>query len=693
MKWPLFIIISILTLIKVSAQQTSSVDFTHLQALVRPFPSEKMVSGELLYSFDVLQPIDSIKLDARKMDFQEVLLNGREVNFSNDDKALWLTGNFSKSKDNQLSIRYTAHPKQAMYFINYGKDGNDLQVWTQGQGKNTSHWLPSFDDTSEKVEFDLSIDYKTGKEVIANGVLKNVKKLNDSVVRWEYDMKNPMSSYLIALAAGDFGKKDTVSKSGIPMSFYFPPKQEDRLESTYRYSTQIMDFFEKELGVNFPWQNYKQVPVRDFLYSGMENTGTTIFSDILMVDSTGFNDRNYVNVNAHELAHQWFGDYVTAASGEHHWLQEGFATYYALLAEKEIFGEDYFYWKLFQTAEQLKELSDSGKGEAVMSTGASSITYYQKGAWALHILKERVGKAAFDLAVKNYLHQNAFGNVTTEDFISEVEKSSGKDLTDFVNDWLRQAAFQGSEALESLKKSEFVRNYLEVAALKQMPLENKKEQLKNALRFPVDDYVGQEVVHQLALEEPSAVLSLYRKAFETNNLYVRQAIALSLEEIPVQIKSSYETLLNDESYVTQEAALYHLWRSFPKDQRRYLSKMANSEGFLDKNIRTLWLALNIATPQVELAQKRRFLKELKDYTAENERFQVRQNAFQMLFQLNALDEDVLKNLLQARHHHNYRFREFAKEMLETLLETGALSAEGRLLLEKELSLQQEKISE
>ena len=693
MRWPFFFIVAFLVLPKVSAQETPAVDFTHLNALLQPFPKEKKLTGELLYSFDVLKQTDSIKLDARKMEFQEVLLNGREVNFSNDDKALWLTGNFSKSKDNQLSIRYTAHPKQAMYFINYGKDGNDLQVWTQGQGKNTSHWLPSFDDTSEKVEFDLSIDYKTGKEVIANGVLKNVKKLNDSVIRWEYDMKNPMSSYLIALATGDFGKKDEVSKSGIPMSFYFPPKQEDRLETTYRYSTQIMDFFEKELGVNFPWQNYKQVPVRDFLYSGMENTGTTIFSDILMVDSTGFNDRNYVNVNAHELAHQWFGNYVTAASNEHHWLQEGFATYYALLAEKEVFGENYYYWKLFQTAEQLKELSDSGKGEAVMSTGASSITYYQKGAWALHILKEQVGKAAFDLAVKNYLQKNAFGNVTTEDFISEVEKTSGKDLKDFVNDWLRQAAFQGTEALESLKKFEFIKNYLEVAALKQMPLENKKEALKNALRFPVNDYVGQEVVHQLALEDPSAVLDLYKKAFETNNLYVRQAIAVSLEEIPVQLKSSYESLLNDDSYVTQEAALYHLWRRFPEDRSRYLSKMANSEGFLDKNIRTLWLALNIATPEVELIQKKEFLEELKTYTSENERFQVRQNAFQMLFQLNAIHDEVLQNLMQARHHHNYRFREFAKDLLKAVYEAGSLTSEEKLLLEKELNLQQEKVSE
>ncbi|MGZ9677575.1 M1 family aminopeptidase [Flavobacterium sp. GNP001] len=112
----------------------------------------------------------------------------------------------------------------------------------------------------------------------------------------------------------------------------------------------MFDFLEKEIGVKYPWGIYKQAPVRDFLYAGMENTSATLFNTRYVVDSTGFEDRSYTNVNAHELAHQWFGNLVTAESGKHHWLQEGFATYYALLAEKEIYGEDHFYSKLYETA-------------------------------------------------------------------------------------------------------------------------------------------------------------------------------------------------------------------------------------------------------------------------------------------------------------------------------------------------------
>ena len=134
-------------------------------------------------------------------------------------------------------------------------------------------------------------------------------------------MQKPMSSYLLVLAIGKFDKKIEFSNSGIPLEMYYRPKDAVKFEPTYRYSKPIFDCLESEIGLKYPWEIYRQIPVRDFLYAGMENTSATLFSSHLIVDSIGFEDRNYTNVNAHELAHQWFGDLVTAESGTHHWLQ------------------------------------------------------------------------------------------------------------------------------------------------------------------------------------------------------------------------------------------------------------------------------------------------------------------------------------------------------------------------------------
>ncbi|WP_029034615.1 M1 family metallopeptidase [Salinimicrobium terrae] len=650
------------------SQQQTAVDFKHLEAEVAIDPSKKAVSGEILYEFDIFEQVDSIFIDAQKMDFSEVSLNGEPVNFGSNNSKFWITGNFSPAQDQQLQLKYSATPDQTMYFISKNPEGEgqqDYQVWTQGQGKYTSHWLPSFDDPTEKLEFDLSFIYPSGKTLVSNGELLSSQQVNDSLTRWNFDMKKPMSSYLVAVAAGDF-KEVTDLESGTPMIFYYPEGMKNRVEPTYRHSEFMMDFFERETGVTYPWQNYKQIPVRDFLYAGMENTGTTIFSDLFLVDSIGYNDQNYVNVNAHELAHQWFGNLVTAAAHEDHWLQEGFATYYALLAEKEIFGEDYYYRKLFKTAEELKQLSDSGKGEAVVSTNSSSLTYYQKGAWALHILNEKIGKEAFDRGVKNYLEKYKYSTVTTKDLITEMEAASGQDLSEFVRNWLKQSAFQGTEALESLKKSPFIQKYLELAAAKPLPVSEKRNLLLRSLSFPVNDYLGQEAVLQLSLEDPAEVTNLYKKAFSSGNLFTRQAIAFSLQDVPSQLKPEYESLLEDESYLTQEMALYNLWMSFPEDRQRYLDIMEGREGFIDKNLRTLWLALNLATAETEMTSKQQFFEELKGYTAPHNRFQVRQKAFGYLYQLNAFDEESVEHLRLAAKHPTYRFRKFAKELLKTL---------------------------
>jgi len=151
------------------AQQTQFVDFKTASGQLTLNAKEKSISGILDYGFTILKPIDTIKIDAKNMEFSKVQIDNKDVVFVNSGKQLQIIGNFQKG-DNHLTFEYTAKPKQALYFIDI--EGKEIQIWTQGQGRYTSNWFPSFDDVNEKVVFNLGITYDTAYQVVSNGILK-----------------------------------------------------------------------------------------------------------------------------------------------------------------------------------------------------------------------------------------------------------------------------------------------------------------------------------------------------------------------------------------------------------------------------------------------------------------------------------------------------------------------------------------
>lgn len=645
-----FSIFIIIFVSRIQAQQTDNVDFRHARAEISILPEQASVHGYVDYSFDVLQKADSIFLDARNMEIEWVRLNGRLVDFEYDSKVILLRQAFSPSKDNSFEIRFKTQPKQAMYFIGWENEAPN-QVWTQGQGKYTSHWLPSLDDMNDKIEFDLLINAPSEYEVISNGKLKRTQSQDEGMKAWYYDMRKPMSSYLLAIAIGEYHKKTAYSESGIPLEFYYYPQDSTKFEPTYRYSLELFDFLEREIGFAYPWQNYKQIPVHDFLYAGMENTGTTIFSDAYVIDSTGFHDKNYVNVNAHELAHQWFGNLVTEVSSEHHWLHEGFATYYALLAERHLFGNNYFYWKLFESAQQLSQQDLSGQSTALMDPTSNSLTFYQKGAWTLYMLRELVGDHAFRNAVKNYLEKYAFQNVTTEDFLNEVEMTSEQDLSAFADVWLKQKEFPFDRAMDALKhNSTFIQEYIMVDC------EVESSKCAGYLTSGISDEAKSKIIAQVPERVTSEVFKSSTK--------VRQAIARHLKVIPAELKKDFESLLNDPSYITIDNALFTLWNNFNEDRADYLNQTKDITGLPNKNVRILWLLLAIITPDYLPQQSEQFLKELVEYTSPHYNYEIRMTAFEYLEFMRACDATCLKNLEQAKAHHNWQLVKFAKTILE-----------------------------
>lgn len=638
-------------------QQTDYLDVTRIAAVIEPETSKRMVHGKLHLEFHIKQDTDSIYLDAHNMRINEEASNDIKITPTVD--KLWFTAAFKAGQDYVVDLHFHATPKQTLYFI-------QDQVWTQGQGKYTSHWLPSLDDTNDKIEFDLTVIAHGDYRVVANGSLQEVVSLESGNI-WKFDMDAPMPSYLVAIAMGDFGKQERQSTSGVPIELYLDKADSTLFEPTFRYTEQIMDFFEQEIGIDYPWGVYKQVAVKDFLYAGMENTTLTLFSDAFVVDSIGFNDRNYVNVNAHELAHHWFGNLVTASSGDHHWLHEGFATYYAYLAERELFGEEYFYHKLYDSAEQLRQLSEQGKGQSLLDPKASSLTFYEKGAWALHSLRQAMGADKFRTAIKSYLTTHAFGNAETSDFLSAVAAADPElDVEGWRKQWLEQTAFPIEEAYNLLVQSEDMKTLFGIQAYRNEPMAEKQEQLLAVIKNGTT-YQAEEAVIQLYGEPLELTLPLFQAGLEHEHWSVRQAVAGLVEQIPAALKPQFEAMLLDESYLTRELALFSLWSNFTQDRARYLNQTKDMVGFHNKNIRLMWLVLALYTDAYKPSAQPIYAGELAGYSSDLYGMEVRQTAFQYMMEMGFIKGPVLDNLLQACTHHQWRFRDFARSLLDEAL--------------------------
>lgn len=643
--------------------QLPKVDFKSVHANLEILPEQKAVKGAVTYNYVILKAVDTLKIDAQKMEFSNVKINGKVVKHINSGDKLLVIDKFKKG-DGTLTFEYFAQPKQTLYFI--ASDENKTnQIWTQGQGKYTSHWFPSFDDVNEKVIFNISTTFDSNFTVLSNGKLKNIEN-KDAKKTWHYEMSQPMSSYLLMLAIGKYAKFERKSVSGTPLEFYLETADSSKFEPTYRHSVAIFDYLEKEIGVAYPWGIYRQVPVHDFLYAGMENTTSTTFSQDFVVDNIGFNDRNYVNVNAHELAHQWFGDMVTAESGRDHWLQEGFATYYALLSEREVFGEDYFNWKLYEMAENLQQVSTTDTIE-MLNPKASSLTFYQKGAWALHIMRTEIGADNFRKAVKSYLEKYKFKNVNTEQFLAEINKVSNFDTDNFKRIWLQKSGFEVEQALQILNRNTFMSDYLALIAKADEPLKSKFDAFKNILNSDKYHPLKQEVIFQTQSSPFESKLELLTIAMNNEHFKVRQAVAKTLNPVPEQFRESYESLLDDDSYVTQEIALNMLWSTFKSRQPEYLDKMDGRIGLNDKNIRILWLTMSLVTPDYRNDLKQNYYDELLDYTTNKYESAVRINAMQTMLYINDKDTNLLKSIAKSLVHHKWQLTKFGRDKIRLLL--------------------------
>jgi aminopeptidase N len=424
------------------------IDLLHLALDVTPDFKARTVSGHATLRFKpIAKPFAELKLDGVDLTVSGVDSSEKLLGWQATANQVIVTfaDAIPADKEAKITLHYSAAPQKGLYFRTpeMGYPATDSHLWTQGEPLEARHWFPSFDAPNEKFTSEVTCRVPDGMVVISNGRKMSEEKDAASglvAVRWLQD--KPHANYLIALCAGYFKKVEDTYRD-IPMAFWTPASQVAQAASSFRDTKDIMGFFEKEIGVPYPWAKYDQVCVEDFGWGGMENTTITVLNDRTLFTEATENLRESTGLVAHELAHQWFGDFVTCKDWSHLWLNEGFATYYDALYDGHKHGHDMFLYSMVQNAKGiLSQVNDTNpivRRDFNNPEEQFGFHAYPKGSWILHMLRSQLGDDLYRRCVKTYLERHQFGNVVTEDLNKVIEELSGRSFDQFFNQYVYHA--------------------------------------------------------------------------------------------------------------------------------------------------------------------------------------------------------------------------------------------------------------
>jgi aminopeptidase N len=422
-------------------------DILHITIDVTPDFKSRTVAGTTTIKFvPIAKPLTELRLDAIDLSVSSVTTSADMAGYNVTDEAITITFEpaISPGAETTVTVVYEAEPKLGMYFRTpeMGYKEEDIHLCTQGEMHEAPHWYPNYDYPNERSSSEVICRVPSDMVVLSNGRLISEEKDSESglkVVRWLQE--KPHVNYLIALVAGRL-KKIESSYKDIPLAFYTPTSQIEQAENSFKGTADMMAFYEKEIGVPYPWDKYYQAAVADF-GGGMENTSLTILGTSTLFTEETENIRSSQGLVAHELVHQWFADYVTCKDWSHTWLNEGFATYYEDLYDGHKNGRDSMLYGLYRSARGV--LSDRSIHKPIVyrsyADGWEQFDYrtYSKAGWVLHMLRTELGEELFRKCVKTYLERHALSCVVTEDFLSVVEELTGRSYDRFFDQWIYHA--------------------------------------------------------------------------------------------------------------------------------------------------------------------------------------------------------------------------------------------------------------
>lgn len=408
----------------------------------------------------LVENLKTVNLDAGLMIINSVkLAGGAGLTFDYVDKETRLSINLDRvykiGEAITLVVDYRTTGKTVENTLGFGGGGGlkfikptadnpnrRRQIWSQGETDYNRFWFPSYDSPNDFRTSELTATVEKPMFVVSNGKLINRKDNGDGTETFQWKMDTPYANYLTSIVVGEYAEVKG-EYLGIPVSSYVFPNELKEGYASLGKLPLMVKFFSEKTGVKYPYVKYAETLAEGF-NGGMENiTATTMTPGLIHDERELLDDFDSESLQSHELAHQWFGNYVTCREWSEIWLNESFATYFQALWHENSKGHDYFlYSDVRPNQEAYIQSWNQGQRRPIVTKHYKSADdlfdnyAYPRGGAVLHMLRKHLGDDLFYKAINHYLVSNANQPVQTEQLRIAIEQATGQSMDWFFDQWL-----------------------------------------------------------------------------------------------------------------------------------------------------------------------------------------------------------------------------------------------------------------
>lgn len=372
------------------------------------------------------------KTETFGMEITGVLEDSVKVEYTFEGNKIKINPSNSLSKQRTYTIKYHGIPERGLV-IDTTKFG-ERSFFGDNWPNLARHWLPSVDHPSDKASIEFRITSPDHYDVVATGEKIEESNLDNGFKLTIYKEPAPVAMKVVTIGVTKFASRLLEEVEGIPVSAWVYP--ENRLDgfSDYGVATEVMKYFIENIG---PYSYAKLANMQaKTQWGGLENAGTISYFENSV---TGKNEVE--GLIAHEIAHQWFGNSASENDWNHVWLSEGFATYFAILYQESVYGDEKRKEELALDRKQIIDYYAKNPSPIVDPSikdpmKVLSTNTYQKAGWVLNMLRHKLGDEIFWKGIKNYYATYRNSNAMTEDFQKVMEEVSGENLESFFKQWI-----------------------------------------------------------------------------------------------------------------------------------------------------------------------------------------------------------------------------------------------------------------